>query len=343
MQTDTHGIGDGSRWRKLADQVLDGTPLDRDQLLGALRCPAPEVPLLLAEAYRVRHAHFGRSVQLHLLVNAKSGLCPEDCNYCSQSSVSEAPIEKYRWLDTNALLDGARKAHAEGARTYCIVASGRGPSDAEVEHLSTTVRAIKSELPLSICCSVGLVAPEQAKRLKAAGVDKLNHNLNTSERYYAEICETHTYGDRLDTLKAAREAGLQLCSGGIAGMGETDEDLADMALYLRELGAESVPMNFLHNIDGTPLARREELNPMKCLAILAAFRLALPDRELRIAGGRELHLRSMQSMGLLAANSIFLGDYLTTSGQAMEADKAMIADMGFTIVQAKFEERAAQA
>ena len=341
MQVEKSGTVDANRWRQFADQVLEGAPLDRQQLLQALRCPAAEVPLLLAEAYRVRHAYFGRGVLLHLLVNAKSGLCPEDCNYCSQSSVSEAPIAKYRWLDKDALVEGARKAHAEGAKTYCIVASGRGPSDAEIDHLDLTVRAIKAELPLSVCCSLGLVAPEQARRLKAAGVDKLNHNLNTSERYYAEICETHTYGDRIQTLKAAREAGLAICSGGIAGMGETDEDLADMALYLREIGAESVPMNFLHNIEGTPLARREELNPMKCLAILAAFRLALPDRELRIAGGRELHLRSLQSMGLLAANSIFLGDYLTTSGQAMEEYKAMIADMGFSVVQPEFKQQAA--
>jgi len=320
-------------WRDMADAVLEGIPLGREDALRALRCPAPEVPLLVAEAYRVRHQHFGRTVQLHMLVNAKSGLCPEDCNYCSQSAVSDAPIEKYRWLDRDTLLEGARQAHENGVRTYCIVASGRGPSDADIDHLAESVAHIKREYPLSICCSLGLVGATQARRLKEAGVDRLNHNLNTSERFYGEICETHSYADRLDTLEAARAAGLSLCSGGIAGMGERDDDLIDMALHLRDIGAESVPVNFLHNIPGTPLATRDELDPMRCLAILCAFRLVLPDRELRIAGGRELHLGTLQSMGLLVANSIFLGDYLTTSGQEMDADKKMIEEMGFTLVQ----------
>jgi biotin synthase len=190
---------------------------------------------------------------------------------------------------------------------------------------------IKQEYGLNICACLGLLTPEQAKQLAAAGVDKVNHNLNTSERYYGEVCTTHTYADRVATLAACRAAGLQLCSGGIMGMGERDDDLIDMAFELRALEVESIPLNFLNAIDGTPLEGVDKVTPRDCLRGLAMMRLVNPAAEIRIAGGREIHLGSLQALGLYAANSIFVGDYLTTKGQLPEADYKMIEDLGFTI------------
>jgi biotin synthase len=199
--------------------------------------------------------------------------------------------------------------------------------------VTTIVPEIKRRYNLKICACLGLLTPEQARELKACGVDRVNHNLNTGENYYGEICTTHTFQDRLSTLRAVRDAGIEMCSGGIVGMGERREDIVEMAMALRDLGVQSIPVNFLIPIDGTPLGQRSDLDPRYCLKVLAMFRLVNPDRELRIAGGREVHLRSMQALGLYAANSIFVGDYLTTKGQTPEADYQMIRDLGFEIVR----------
>lgn len=321
-----------SIWPVLADEVLSGVRLSRENCLSILRCPDDELLDLLSATFRVRRAHFGLTVQLYFLQNAKSGLCPEDCGYCSQSKLSTAPIPRYNWLNEERLLEGARQARANQARTYCIVASGRGPTDREVEHVAGAVERIKKELGLHICCCLGLLQPHQARRLAEAGVDRINHNLNTSRRFYDEICTTHSYEDRLDTLRVASDAGLELCCGLIAGMGETDEDLADVVLELTRLNVESIPVNFLHAIDGTPLEAVHVLNPRYCLKVLCLLRLAHPAKEIRIAGGREVHLRSMQAMGLYAANSLFVSDYLTTRGQEASEDFRMIEDLGFEIV-----------
>jgi biotin synthase len=319
------------RWDLLATAALEGRPLTRVEALSVLNCPDVELPSLLAAAYRVRHHYWGNEVQLYSLRNAKSGLCPEDCGYCSQSSVSEAEIPKYRWNDEATLLENARIAAENKSRTYCIVASGRGPTDREVEHVAGVVRRIKQEYPLNVCCCLGLLTAGQAKKLAEAGVDRINHNLNTSEQYYPEICSTHTYADRMETLRVVREAGMELCSGGIVGMGEQQNDLVDLAQSLRELKVESIPVNFLHPIDGTPLEKRDDLNPRYCLKVLCLFRLTNPESEIRIAGGRELQLRWLQPQGLYAANSVFVSDYLTTKGQKPEDDYRMIEDLGFVI------------
>jgi biotin synthase len=321
-----------SRWHELADRVLNGEALDRANAYEVLHCPDVEILDLLAAAFRVRREHFGLAVQLYYLRNAKSGLCPEDCGYCSQSAVSDAAIPKYRWDNEEKLLDEARKAKANQARTYCIVASGRGPSDREVQHVAKAVRRIKDELGMHICACLGLLSPDQARTLADAGVDRINHNLNTSERYYAEICSTHTYDDRKETLRVVREAGMELCSGLIVGMGEVLDDIVDVVFELRELGVHSIPVNFLHPIDGTPLATEDHLEPRFCLKVLCLLRLFHPATEIRIAGGREVNLRSMQAMGLYAANSLFVSDYLTTKGQPAADDFAMIRDLGFEIV-----------
>lgn len=324
-----------NRWQSLADRVLDGQPLLLDEGLAVLNSPDEELLDLLAATYRVRSRHFGRTVQLYFLMNAKSGLCPEDCGYCSQSKVSEAEIPRYNLLNAQKLMDGARRAAEQQAKTYCIVISGRAPTEREMQAVTTIVPRIKQEYGLNICACLGLLTVEQARALKDCGVDRVNHNLNTSERFYGEICTTHTYQDRLDTLRAVREAGLGLCSGGIIGMGEERADVVRLALELRDLGVPSIPVNFLNPIDGTPLAGTWQLNPRYCLKVLCMFRLANPRSEIRIAGGRELHLRSLQPLGLYAANSMFVGDYLTTKGQAAEDDYRLIEDLGFEITRDK--------
>ena len=326
-------LATGSRWHALAGRVLDGGEIDRAEARAILESPDVELLDLLGAAYRVRHRHFGDTVQLFFLMNAKSGLCPEDCGYCSQSKVSEAEIPRYNLLSTPKLLEAAQLAAERQSKTFCIVISARAPTQREVDFVCQITPEIKQRHGLNICACLGLLTPDQARQLAAAGVDKVNHNLNTSERYYGEVCTTHTYADRVATLEACRAAGLSLCSGGIMGMGETHDDLIDMAFDLRTMRVESIPLNFLNAIDGTPLEDTSRLTPRDCLRGLALMRLVNPSSEIRIAGGREIHLRSLQPLGLYAANSIFVGDYLTTKGQLPEEDYRMIADMGFTITR----------
>jgi len=328
-------------WHALADRILDGHELTSDEGLSILRSDDDELLDLLAATYRVRRKHFGKKVHLYFLKNAKSGLCPEDCGYCSQSIISEAEIPRYALLNEAKLMEGAERAVASQARTYCIVASGRGPSNREVDHIASTVAKIKDKYGLHICCCLGLLNEDQAQTLKAAGVDRINHNLNTSRTFYDQICSTHSYEDRLNTLQVARKAGMELCSGLIVGMGETDQDLVEVAFELRTLGVHSTPVNFLHSIDGTPLERKWDLNPRYCLKTLCLFRLANPAVELRVSGGREVNLRSMQAMGLYAANSMFVSDYLTTKGQPADEDFRMVEDLGFEIVIGDHEAHAA--
>jgi len=324
-------LSSSSKWFALADEILKGYQLNAEDALEILASADHELPELLAAANRLRYHYFRNTVQLYFLVNAKSGLCPEDCNYCSQSKVSDAPVPKYRLMSPEQLLDGAKAAAERKSKTYCIVLSGRGPNEREIQAIEHIVPRIKEQFGLKICACLGLLNEGQAKRLKACGVDRVNHNLNSSERYYEKICTTHTYADRVETLKHVRDAGLELCSGGIIGMGETPEDVVAMALELRELGVESIPLNFLYAIDGTPLERANNINTRDCLRALAMFRFVNPSAELRIAGGREKHLRTLQPLGLMVANSIFVGDYLTTKGQLPEEDYRMIEDLGYVI------------
>lgn len=318
-------------WGQLAERVIGGELIGEQLALDMLHTPDEHLLDLLAGAFRIRRRYFGNAVQLYFLMNAKSGLCPEDCSYCSQSKVSEAEIPRYNILSREKLLDGARVAAERNSKTYCIVISARAPNEREIRAVETIVPEIKQKYGLSVCACLGLLTPEHAQRLAACGVDKVNHNLNTSPEFYQEICTTHTYQDRVDTLKAVRQAGLKLCSGGIIGMGERDFDVVRMAFELRSLGVESIPLNFLNAIDGTPLEGNRQLNPRYCLKALAMFRFVNPRSELRIAGGREIHLGSLQALGLYAANSLFVGDYLTTQGQAPSADYKMIEELGFVV------------
>ncbi|MFE4518721.1 biotin synthase BioB [Kitasatospora sp. NPDC056783] len=316
----------------LTAKGLRGEVPTREEALAVLATTDDELLDVVAAAGKVRRRWFGRRVKLNYLVNLKSGLCPEDCSYCSQRLGSKAEILKYTWLKPDQAADAARAGVAGGAKRVCLVASGRGPTDRDIDRVTDTMAAIKDADPaVEICVCLGLLSDNQAERLKAAGADAYNHNLNTSENTYGTIAKTHTYADRVDTVRKAHGAGLSACSGLIAGMGESDEDLVDVVFALRELGSDSVPVNFLIPFEGTPLAKEWNLTPQRCLRILAMVRFVNPDTEVRIAGGREVHLRSMQPLGLHVANSIFLGDYLTSEGQAGQADLDMIKDAGFEV------------
>jgi len=316
----------------LAQKSLTGASLSREEALTVLQSEDGRLPELLQAALTVRERFWGRTVKICLLQNARSGLCPEDCHYCSQSAISTAPISKYRLLPTDQLLAGARKAVEAGARRYCMVTSGRGPSDRDIEQLGEAVRAIKHEFPeLEICLSLGLMSEPQARQLKEAGTGWINHNLNTSRRFYPEICTTHTYDDRIETVQNVKRAGLSTCSGGIIGMGESDEDILDLAYVARELAIDSIPVNFLYPIAGTPLGERHDFVPMKGLKTLCLMRFLNPRSEVRMAAGRELYLGSWGGLALYPANSIFVEGYLTTPGQQAQAARKLVEDAGFTV------------
>ncbi|MGB5971944.1 MAG: biotin synthase BioB [Nodosilinea sp.] len=318
-------------WQALAGQALAGDAPSREQAHALLTAPDTELLDQLAAAYRVRRHYWGNRVRLHFLLNAQSGLCPEDCHYCSQSKISTADIEKYPFMAQEKILAAAERAHSLRAGTFCMVISGRSPSERVFGDVLKAVREVKTRYSMKICACLGLLNDDQTQQLAAAGVDRVNHNLNTSENHHGEICTTHTFEDRIATLEAVQSAGMTTCSGGIFGLGETHDDVIDMALDLRRLEVTSVPLNFLIPIPGTPLEGRQELNPRQCLRILCLYRLLLPAQEIRIAGGREVQLRQLQPLGLYAANSIFVGDYLTTPGQAAQSDYAMIRDAGFVL------------
>src|SRR5579875_2319200 len=312
-------------WFELAEQQLSGATLSREDARAVLAAPDEEVLELVAAAARLRRAQFGNRVKVNYLVNLKSGLCPEDCGYCSQRLGSEADVLRYRWLPHEEALRQARAGCRGGAARIWLVDE------------------LKAEHPhVEVCACLGLLRDGQAEQLKAAGVDAYNHNLNTSASHYPAICSTHTYDDRVATVQRAKRAGLSPCSGLIVGMGEGDEDVIDALFALRALGSDSIPVNFLMPFEGTPLAGTHLLTPLRCLRILALARFACPDREIRMAGGRELHLRSLQSLALQVANSLFLGDYLTSEGQAARADLEMIADAGFEALGADMPARQAE-
>jgi biotin synthase len=319
-------------YRPLAERALADQPLGRAEALAVLRSADQELAAVLWAAFAARSRHFGRRVKLCVLQNARSGLCPEDCGYCSQSAVSTAAIARYRLLPVAELLQAARRAAATGARRYCMVVSARGPSAADIDHFARAARAIRAELPrLELCVSLGIMDESQATTLRQAGIDFVNHNLNTSRRFYPSICSTHTYDDRVGTVRDTARAGLATCSGVIIGMGETADDLVDVAAELRELEVESLPVNFLHPIEGTPLGDRRPPAPADCLRALALFRLTNPRAEIRAAGGRERCLGAAQALALYAADSIFVEGYLTTPGQRRDEALAMIRALGFEV------------
>lgn len=318
-------------WMQLAETVLGGRACTRDEALAVVRSGDDDLLAVLHAAFAIRRRHFGREVHLHVIENAKSGLCTEDCAFCSQSAVATTEVPEYPMEHGAAIVDGARRAKACGAVRYCIVASGRGPAGSDLDQVCEAVSAIKRDTDIQICTSLGLLTDAQAARLAAAGVNRYNHNLETSRGHYGAICSAHTWEDRVATIRRVKTAGMEVCCGGLVGMGESDGDRVDLALALRELAVDSIPVNFLDPRPGTPLEGRPRLSPAECLRVLAMFRFVCPDREIRVAGGREACIRSLQPLALYPANSMFTEGYLTTPGQGWERDRAMLADAGFEV------------
>ncbi len=324
-------------WLTLATKSLAGTAITRDEARSVLHAPADELLALLDAAFTVRRAYWGRRVSLHVLDNAKVGACPEDCGFCSQSSKYASPSGEAPMKSVEDLVEGARRAHAARAKRYCMVTATRGPSQKDLDTICAAAERIKAELDIELCASLGLLTAAKAVRLAASGVDRFNHNLETSERHYGKIVSTHSWQDRVETVQHAKAAGMDTCCGGIVGLGESEEDLLDLAFALRELEVDSVPVNFLDARPGTPLAGYPLVEPGYALRALCMFRFVHPRTDLRVAGGREITLRALQAMALYPANSIFTQGYLTTGGATPSADHQMIKDAGFELELASGE------
>lgn len=319
-------------YQELALKSMRGELLSNELCVQILTATSgTELLPLLDATYQVRKKYFGNEVQLHMINNAQNGHCPEDCHYCSQAKSSNAEIEKYTLKPDKEIIDEAERAYEAGAFRYCMVFAGRGPSKKRVEHLAKLIKDIKALFPIQVCVSIGFINKEDAQVLKEAGLDRLNHNINTSETNYPNICTTHTYADRINTLQVAKQVGIELCSGIIVGMGEKTEDIIELAKTLRKLGVSSIPINYLIPFEGNVLSQTPKLNPEYCLRILSLYRLVNPEADIRVAAGRELHLRSMEVMALYPANSLFIDGYLNSKGGTRNRVIHMITDAGFIV------------
>ncbi len=317
---------------RLGVQVLSGKPLSRDQARELTTLEGDALYDLMFWANKIRIANVGVNARFCSIVTGKVGGCSEDCSYCSQSKHYDTHVKPSR-MRVEEMQQAADEALASGASSFGIVNSGRGPTDKELDWMEPFFRKAAEEGEIRPCATLGELRPDQARRLKDMGVERINHNLETSRRHFGNVVSTHSYDDRVNTIRAAKEAGLSICSGGIFGLGEDWEDRLDMAFALRDLGADVVPINFLNAIQGTPLhGKREALEPMEALKIIAVYRFILPDRELKIAGGRETILRDLQSWMFFAGGSSFLiGNYLTTFGRTPKQDHQMLKDLGMKI------------
>ena len=315
-------------------------PLTRDEVTAVAALPLDELPDLVALAHRVRLAYCGPEVELESLINAKSGACPEDCAFCSQSARFETGVDVYAFLDLDEVVEAARATRAAGATQFCIVVAVRGPEERLLAKVLDAVDAVHEETGLEVACSLGLLTDEQAARLAAAGVRRYNHNLETCREVFPSICTTHTWDDRVETARRAVDAGMELCCGGILGMGESLEQRIDFAFELAALEPCEVPINLLDPRPGTPLDDRELLSPREALQAIALFRLVLPKTWIRLAGGRERVLGELQAMGLLAgANALIVGNYLTTIGRSPEDDHALLDALGMPVAAGPGEGR----
>jgi biotin synthase len=325
-----------------AEQALleDRRRLTREEALAVATLPLDELPSLIALAHKVRMAWCGPEVELESLINAKSGACPEDCAFCSQSVRFRTGVDVYPFLDVDEIVAAARATRDAGATQFCIVVAVRGPEERLLRRVLDAVDRVHAETGLEVACSLGLLTREQAERLARAGVRRYNHNLETCRALFPSICTTHTYDDRVETARLARDAGMELCCGGILGMGETLEQRVDFAFELAELGPCEVPINLLDPRPGTPLGDAQTISPREALQAIALFRLILPDAWLRLAGGRERVLGELQGMGLLAgANALIVGNYLTTIGRAAEDDHALLEALGMPVAEGPGEGR----
>jgi biotin synthase len=314
-------------------QVLDGGQgLDRDQVLQVLQLPDDQLEELLALAHDVRMRWCGPEVEVEGIISLKTGGCPEDCHFCSQSGLFASPVRS-AWLDIPSLVEAAKQTAKSGATEFCIVAAVRGPDERLLTQVAAGIEAIRNEVDIQIACSLGMLTQEQVDRLKAMGVHRYNHNLETAQSFFPNVVTTHSWEERWSTLEMVREAGMEVCCGGILGMGETLEQRAEFAANLAELNPHEVPLNFLNPRPGTPFGDLEVLPANEALKAVAAFRLALPRTMLRFAGGREITLGDLGAkQGILGGiNAVIVGNYLTTLGRPAEADLELLEDLQMPI------------
>jgi len=317
--------------RHLAAEIINGGFLSKEDALSIAEITGPDIFSLFASANHIRDHFRGNTIGLCSIINAKSGACPEDCSFCAQSAKSKANIETYPLLRKETVFQKAGEAQKTGVKRLSLVTSGRKVSAKELSKIADMITEIRT-LGLLPCASLGLLEEEELSMLKKAGLERYHHNLETSEGFSPRICSTHCYADKVRTIKAARSVGLSVCSGGIFGMGETWQDRIDMAFALRELNVDSVPINFLIPIIGSPLAQRDLLHPFEALKIVALYRFILPQKEIRICGGRVQVLGEFNSMVFPAgADGMITGNYLTTLGRSPEDDLKLIKTYGFSV------------
>ncbi len=315
------------------EQVLErGEGLDQDQTLRVLRLPDDRLDELLALAHEVRMAWCGPDVEVEGIISLKTGGCPEDCHFCSQSGLFASPVRS-AWLDIPSLVEAAKQTAKTGATEFCIVAAVRGPDERLLAQVAAGIEAIRNEVDIQIACSLGMLTQQQVDRLKEMGVHRYNHNLETAQSYFPNVVTTHSWEERWGTLEMVREAGMEVCCGGILGMGETLEQRAEFAANLAELDPHEVPLNFLNPRPGTPFGDLDVLPAVEALKAVAAFRLALPRTMLRFAGGREITLGDLGAKkGILGGiNAVIVGNYLTTLGRPAEADLELLDDLQMPI------------
>jgi biotin synthase len=318
--------------REFQNKAMNGEGVSYDEAKWLLGRNDDETIEIIAAANEIRRHFKGNKVKLCSIVNAKSGRCPEDCGYCAQSSRHKAKINIYPLMSAKEIHEKAKKARKEGASCFSIVTSGKGINSAkEMDEICLALKKIGS-INLNRCASLGILSSDQLKKLKTAGLKKFHHNLETSKSHFGKICTTHKYEDRIATIKAAKEAGLSVCSGGIFGLGESLAQRVELTFMIKELDPDSIPINFLNPIKGTKLEKNPILEPLEALRIIAMFRFVMPEKDIVICGGREVTLRSLQPLMFSAgANMTMLGNYLTTAGNKPKDDLKMIADLGLEV------------
>ncbi len=318
-----------------SEAVLRGQRLSGEDAVRLGTADGPDLYLLFAEAGRIREQRVGRNVTLCSIINAKSGKCPENCAFCAQSAHHDTAVANYALVDEKQMVDCAKQAEANGASCYGIITSGTGiGKGAELDRICATLRRIRAEASILPSCSLGIMDDETALILKEAGMVTYHHNLETARSFFPAICTTHDYEDDVQTVRAAKRAGLKVCSGGIFGLGESFEQRVEMALTLRELEVDSIPVNFLDPVEGTALAHADFLTPMECLKIIAVYRFLLPERQIKVCGGRDRNLRELQSWIFMAgASGMMTGNYLTKAGRDPEVDRRLIRDLGLGIAE----------
>lgn len=317
---------------KLKDKILAGDQITPAEAMPLTALSGSQVYELLHVAWQVTDHFLGASVDLCSIINAKSGRCSEDCQFCAQSGHFQTEADDYPLLDLEKILGRAQEMEAAGANRFSLVISGRGPDQADFMHILEIFRVLKRETGLGLCASLGIINEEQAAQLAAVGVTIYHHNLETGRNYFPFICTTHTYDERVQTIQAARKAGLRVCSGGILSLGESWADRVELAFELRELQVDSIPLNILNPLKGTPLAHLKPMKPLEVLKTIAIFRLMLPQAELRLCGGREPALRSLQPLAFSAGiNALLVGNYLTTAGRTVTEDVQTLTDLGLKV------------